>query len=271
MQTTGGMWGLWRSTDGGSTFTQYPVSEMGGCLVGNNSRPCPADDVVIDPSTGYIFAAVDGYGIFRSTDSGASFAPITLPGVSNGQVGRSSIAASGGTVYVMVGSPDALTYLGLFKSTDSGSTWTQEKVPCHPFSTGTVIDGTATGASSSCSQPPTPGGSQSFYDQALAIQPGSGGNNVVFGGVGLYWSTDSGNTWTFLSSTPSTAMHADVHALQFDPFNANTLYAGTDGGLFKIDLSVNPWGIAPLNNSVVAAQLYNIGPHPIGANSPSTR
>jgi hypothetical protein len=65
-------------------------------------------------------------------------------------------------------------------------------------------------------------------------------------------------------------MHADVHALQFDPFNSNILYAGTDGGLFKIDLSVSPWAITPLNDSIIAGQLYNVGPHPIGTNSPST-
>jgi hypothetical protein len=196
-QTTPGMWGLWRSTDGGSTFTQYPVSEMGGCMDGNTSTPCPADDVVIDPATGYVFAAVDTYGIFRSTDSGATFSAITLPGVTNGQVGRSSIAAYGGTIYVMVGSSDMTTYLGFFKSTDSGSTWTQEKVPCEIFRGISVIDGTATGANSNCGQPPTPGGSQSFYDQALAIQPGGQGNTVVFGGVGLYLSADSGQDGLF--------------------------------------------------------------------------
>jgi hypothetical protein len=139
-QTNFGFWGIWRSTDGGSTFTQYSVSQMGGCATESNpTTPCTGDDVVIDPSTNYVYAAVhDGYynsgtyAVMRSTDSGNTWTTLTLPGIGGG-VGRISLAASGGTVYVMVGSSDEATYLGFFKSTDSGATWTTETVPCALF------------------------------------------------------------------------------------------------------------------------------------------
>ena len=274
-ETYSGLWGMWRSTDGGSTFTQYSVSQMGGCA-DNNNDPCTGDDVAIDPATNYVYAAVhDGYGrsgdyaVMRSTDSGNTWTSLSLPGISQGQVGRISLAASAGTMYVMIGSSDESTYLGFFKSNDSGATWTAQTVPCRSFPTNppTVIDGLAS-ANAACNSLGSTF-SQSFYDQALAIQPGSGGNTVTFGGVGTYISTNSGATWNFLGAAGG--IHSDVHALQFDPFNSNILYAGTDGGLFEIDVT-NPNSpvITALNNSIIAAQLYSIGPHPIGTSSPSS-
>ena len=281
-ETSPGLWGIWRSTDGGSTFTQYSASQMGGCSSnGNSSIPCRGDDVVIDPSTNYVYAAVhDGnygsgtYAVMRSTDSGTTWSALFIPGLS-APTGRFSLAASSGTVYVMVGWPDNVTYLGFFKSTNSGAagSWTTQTVPCVGLSNNTVvIDGTTASnlSASFCGLAYT--SSQSFYDQALAIQPGSGGNTVAFGGVGTYISTNSGATWNFLGATGG--LHADVHALQFDPFNSNSLYVGTDGGLFRINVS-NP-GSPTINaltgsgaNTIVAAQLYNIGLHPIGTSSPS--
>lgn len=280
VQTYSGFWGIWRSTDGGATFTQQSVSQMGGCIsTGTLNTPCTGDDVVIDPSTDYVYAAVhdSAYGtsgnfaVVHSTDSGNTWTSLALPGITQGEVGRISLAASGGTVYVMVGSSDNRTYLGFLKSANSGSSWTQGSVPCQGFNNNTVVvDGLAS-ANSAC------GGvgstfSQSFYDQALAIQPGSGGNTVAFAGVGVYLSTNSGVNWSFLGAAGG--IHSDVHALQFDPFNSNILYAGTDGGVFKIDVT-NPSSPA-INaltgsgaNTIVAAQLYSIGPHPIGTSSPA--
>jgi hypothetical protein len=134
----------------------------------------------------------------------------------------------------------------------------------------TVIDGLA-GANSGC------GGkgstfSQSFYDQALAVQPGSAGNTVAFGGVGTYISSNSGAAWTFLGA--GGGVHSDVHALQFDPFNSNILYAGTNGGLFEIDVTnPNSPTITSLTgsgaNTIVAAQLYSVGPHLVGTGTPA--
>ena len=64
-----------------------------------------------------------------------------------------------------------------------------------------------------------------------------------------------------------------MHAVQFDPFNANILYAGTDGGLAEINVSATPPAITTLNgtppSSIVSAELYSVGPHLIGSSTPA--
>lgn len=166
-------------------------------MIAGSSSPCPADDVVIDSSTGTVFAAVHDYGVFVSTNSGNTWSAATLPGITNGSVGRIGLAAADGVAYAMVGSSAGSSYLGLFRY--SGSTWLSVKVPCQLLTAPKLvvyIDGTAD-TSGSCLNPSA--FSQSDFDQTLTIQPGTHGSGVVFGGVGLYYSADSANTWTFLS------------------------------------------------------------------------
>ncbi len=278
-----GFWGLWRSTDGGQSFTQYSPTVMGGCTYFNNAdEPCPADDAAIDPSTNTVFAGIDGYGVFVSTDSGNTWSAASLPGITNGQgVGRISLAAADGVAYAMVGSAPITNsggitntpYLGFFKF--SGSGWQAETVPCQPLTSGgvtDVVDGTTSGNGSTRGQPSTY--SQASFDQALAIQPGTKGTGVAFGGVGLYYSSDSGNTWTFLSNDSTGSIHEDVHAVQFDPFQSNTLYAGTDGGIFSVNLGASPPSISVLDGtppaSIVAAELYSVAPHLVGSGAPAS-
>jgi hypothetical protein len=81
-----GSWGIWRSTDGGATFTEEPVSQTGGCSETGSTAPCEGDDVVLDPTTGYVYAAVHtgtplsgtfgDYAVVRSTDSGTTWTSI---------------------------------------------------------------------------------------------------------------------------------------------------------------------------------------------------
>jgi hypothetical protein len=124
------------------------------------------------------------------------------------------------------------SYLGFYRSTNLGASWSQGLVPCYQFPNNAIIDGISNsgGAGSTCSGPST--FSQAFYDQTLAVSP-TNSSTVFFGGVGLYTSADSGNTWLFFNPSPTVgAYHSDQHALAFDPFNSAAFYAGNDGGLF---------------------------------------
>ncbi|HVC44729.1 MAG TPA: hypothetical protein VND20_07905 [Candidatus Binataceae bacterium] len=80
-------------------------------------------------------------------------------------------------------------------------------------------------------------------------------STVFFGGVGLYTSADSGNTWLFFNPSPTDgAYHSDQHALAFDPFDSAAFYAGNDGGLFYYNGS----SFAAVNDGLNTAQLYGV-------------
>ncbi len=299
--------GLFRSTDGGgswfhyaggafktatptptpmptSTATPVPPPTKFSCTVpGTANEPCPANDVAIDPGNPLnVYVAIQTDDVFASSDGGITFTAAcfsndepscSFPRVHN-QIGRASIAVgphapgaplacSGstkacGTVYVMLGAPDGVEYNGFFKSTDGGGTWTAGTVPSfvYPLSHET-LDGTS-------SQDLT----LSSSDQTLMADPlDSTGSTVFFGGVGLYESTNSGVSWTFIAGNGGT--HSGQHALAFDSMDNNTVFLGNDGGAFEFALSAISGGKATftsLSNTIAAAQIRSIAPLPTNNN-----
>ena len=269
--------GLWFSPNGGTTWTQYPESTFGGCDLtgasGSGTAPCPADDVKIDPvNRQNIYVGIDGDNVFYSNNGGLSFNSAALPGGHISQL-RQSIGIgpkvgspqgpnnpTGGAVYAMIGSSTGDDYAGLFVSFDAGHTWNPNTIlmPAVPqftsASDATTIDGISQANFS-----------QSFYDQALLVNPNDG-SSLYFGGVGLYVSpsTKFGHNWTFLS--PNGGVHSDVHALFWNPFD-NKILAATDGGLFRFDPSqgTSPTFIS-LNQNINSGQVQGIGPHPTNSN-----
>ena len=213
--------GLWRSGDGGESWISYPTGTFGACPYFTND-PCPAESVAIDSaSPTAVLVSILGVGVFRSSNSGFSWTPAILPGLSGG-VGRASVAAANGVAYAMVGAADGIEFAGFYKSADDGVTWTQASVPS------AIVGGVTLDGSNSSNF------SQSFFDQTLAIDPADvTGATVVFGGVGIYRSTNFGTSWTSLA--PSGGTHSDQHAIAFDPAAVHSFYLGNDGGLYRFD------------------------------------
>ena len=238
--------GLWRSGDGGESWISYPTGTFGACPYFTND-PCPAESVAIDSaSPTAVLVSILGVGVFRSSNSGFSWTPAILPGLSGG-VGRASVAAANGVAYAMVGAADGIEFAGFYKSADDGVTWTQASVPS------AIVGGVTLDGSNSSNF------SQSFFDQTLAIDPADvTGATVVFGGVGIYRSTNFGTSWTSLA--PSGGTHSDQHAIAFDPAAAHSFYLGNDGGLYRFDAGTVSW--AALNTSIGVAQAQSVGPHP---------
>jgi hypothetical protein len=272
--------GLWFSSNGGSSWSHFAESTFDNCdLVSPGSGfPCPADDVVIDPSNPQnVYVSIDGNNIYYSNNGGSTFNGALFSGGSVSQ-GRASLAVGppvgppagpsnppGGIVYAMIGAADGAEYTQLFVSFNAGTAWNPDTIsaPTVPFYTSSVdnttIDGTLAEENSSNNF------SQSFYDQALLVKP-TDGSTVYFGGVGLYLAAGNyGNSWQFLASNGG--IHPDIHALTWDPAN-NLILVGTDGGLFEF----NPaQGSSPtfvsLNQNINAAQIQGIGPHPTNSNA----
>ena len=105
----------------------------------------------------------------------------------------------------------------------------------------------ATGSWRTVSNPPPllPGG-QGDYDLCIAIDPNNV-NRIYMGGdyfddsntdqmfAGSIWRgsvTQAGSTFSMATTSIGRRAHADVHVLVFAPGNSNSLWTGTDGGVF---------------------------------------
>ena len=230
--------GLFRSTDRGQNFNLV----LGGVIT----------DLKIDTAnSSMIYAAVAGAGVFRSTDDGKTF-PENLFSSNNGaptrNVGFVSFAQSrlpdNQTIYASVQDASSGGFLGLFKSTNGGSSWIA-------LPQATVVGN----------------GCQCGYDQTIGVDP-QDSNVVYLGFVNLSASTDGGRTWRPIASE----VHADHHALVFSPHpstpgSRTPFYVGTDGGIAKTVNGTNFTNMNGVGRQAIASNLFG-PPIDIGRNSP---
>lgn len=230
--------GLYRSTDGGSNWNKISSTSITNYYAGTD---------VIAISSSIILFSTDGTGIYRTTNSGTSWSKVTsgLPNNSIGRIAMTKDPNSSSTIYAAFGSGSAAApYYGLrgiYKSTDNGATWS---------SLGTPPTLTSTGGLSYL-------GAQDWYDNVIAVDPYNS-SDIYAGGVEMIKSTDGGANWTQLTFWHtyygSPYVHADKHAIVFDPNNSGILYSGNDGGIYKSTNNGNNW--TSLNNGLEITQFY---------------
>ncbi|MEZ5416278.1 MAG: Ig-like domain-containing protein [Vicinamibacterales bacterium] len=242
--------GFYRSINGGASWTTL-ATHANGCT-----------QVVLQPggATGYVFAACGIFSqgaVYRGLDDDASTFSSVL---SQTDQGRSSIAiapSDQATVYVMaaqatgVGGPGRYGLHGIYRSTsngDAGSWTTRVDGTVTPSSTAQrlsqlLLSNPVFGVYADCGFGTTQFLNQGWYDNVIAVDP-LDANRVWAGGIDLWRSDDGGVTWGtagywwFSKSNPA-YHHADQHALVFHPqYNGTTnriLFAGSDGGVDRID------------------------------------
>jgi photosystem II stability/assembly factor-like uncharacterized protein len=217
-----GGYGIYESNDKGNSWTRLPIPGADGF------KPT---DLQMDPTNPQIlYAGFMGRGVFKTTDGGAHWCPLN-PGIPRpaGCKKTSGLpdpttttfdhvqlaifhtsAANPPVLYTILGNcPDPIgngPVVGgactppLFKSTDDGKTWTQTNA--------------------------TAPSSYSRYTHVLVIHP-SNPSTIYYGGLELFQSIDSGQTFTGLG----TNVHPDHHALLFpDPNKPSLIYDASDGG-----------------------------------------
>jgi PKD repeat protein len=225
--------GIFRTTNGGTSWTQVQTSNS---FKDMEFKPG-------DPNTLY----ATGTRFFKSTDNGVTWSQITSGLPTNTQTNRMAIAvtpANAAYVYVIAGDASSSGFLGLYRSTDSGTTFTQRS------STPNILGWSSTGSGT---------GGQSWYDLAIAASP-TAQDVVIIGGVNIWRSTNGGTSWAInghWTGSGAPYVHADIHDLIFLPGSGTTYFSGNDGGVFKTTNSGGAW--SDISNNLCIAQIYRIG------------
>lgn len=192
-----------------------------------------------DPNTVY----ASGTAFYRSTNGGVNFSLVST-GIPTSGSNRMQIAVTPTNptnVYVLASKSSDSQFMGVYMSTDNGSTFTTQSTT--PNIIGDSCGGTSTGQG------------QGWYDLAIAASPTTPGE-IVVGGVNIWRSTNNGTNWTNIgcwNSPTSLYVHADIHDLEYTP--TGTLYTANDGGIYYYTGS--SWTDITAQRNI--AQIYKLG------------
>ncbi|HEX6811679.1 MAG TPA: hypothetical protein VF384_08665 [Planctomycetota bacterium] len=258
--------GIFESFDAGVTWTRIMSTSTPDWYFVNR--------LAFQPGNALVMLAATASGIWRSTNGGQTWTQRTatrtldlrfhptdpLRAVAGRHDGRAQWTTDGGltwntvqisaiatrvelayarsnptTVYATVS--DTSWFVHVWRSLDGGQTWAQRS--------STSI------------------GTYSLYNNCLWVDP-TNANNLVYGGVQLYRSTDAGATRTQFTS----GSHPDYHAIVEHPgYNGTTnkrIYTGDDGGLHTItDWQVGSW--TALNSGLGVTQFYGAAMNPVSS------
>lgn len=213
---------LYRSTNGGSSFS-----------VVLNAK---SEDVEFKPgNTNVVYAC--GNSFYKSTNGGASFSRITSGIASSERLKMAVTPANPEYVYLVQKRGSSFGYL--YRSSNSGSSFSV-RANYNSVSTSDVYF------------------TQASRDMAIAVS-NTNANEVHLGGMNYSRSLDGGVNFTTLATwsapTDPSYIHADVEVLQYLD---GTLYAGSDGGIFRSRDRGN--NMADLTQGGLAVrQYYRIG------------
>ena len=210
--------GLYRSTDGGTTY----AAVLSG-LIWSMQRT----------SAGWILARTVGANgsIMVSTNQGATWAAV--PGPPTG-IGRATLAVGrpgDETIYAFAANTGSGAQKDLYRSTNGGLNWTAVDLP-----TKKPLNPNPDQPDMNIMQ------GQAFYNQMVLVDPNDPSRNTVYigGQLSSAKSTDGGATWriitNWLAQFGLPYVHADHHAASFVTLKgAPALLFGGDGGLFVSD------------------------------------
>jgi len=236
--------GVWKTTNGGTTWTPLSDNECG--LATGSLAIDPVNPQIVYAGTGEENFSSDSYqgcGVLRSTNGGATWTQLgassfILPSGSASRIGKLLIdVASAGSVTSTVLLAGSQT--GLWKSDNSGSTWS---LSLAGIITDLVADPTAAGT----------------YTAAIGATSGGTSN-------GIYRTTDFGANWTKLSGGLPTSSLGRI-ALGVAPSAPNVMYAAiqttsvnTILGIWKTLDNGNSWSKLTATNASCGSQCwYNL-------------
>lgn len=197
--------GLYKTTDAGVSWSVVQTGDFSqGAL-----RFKPNDPTIVYATGRTIITGVTTDRLYRSTNTGNSFTNVTsgLP-VSSGRLLLDVTPANQNYVYIL-SATTSYAFQGLYRSTDSGLTFTARNTTTDVFES-----------------------SQAWYDLALGVSD-TNAEEIFTGCLNVWRSNNGGTSFTKINnwSSPSAPSytHADIHYLGFYD---GKLYAGTDGGIY---------------------------------------
>ncbi|HJU83571.1 MAG TPA: hypothetical protein VJ600_05130 [Holophagaceae bacterium] len=253
--------GLFRSTDGGATFSSALAGLPSGLVW--SVQKFSATELICTSEAGGMETAGS---IYYSSDAGATWTLATATMTSPGRITVATSPASGTQAW---GIYENLTtgdiQRGLLKTTDKGHTWTFVAAP-------TVTGGLFQGIGGSMS---TDGG-QGFYNHGIAVDPANINHVFVGANLALYRSLDGGATWAQMThwyGDRHVYAHADYHCARWSQTGTSTLFLGNDGGLcivrdpFRATIPTGTGTVASdptfidnrRNRGLVTHLVYNLG------------
>lgn len=186
--------GLWRSTDGGTSFTQLYSSGQW-------------TDVELKPGSSTVMYASShswaDFGFYRSIDDGATWERITN--------GTPTTLVQNNRFALTPDNPEVVYWaicrgtdnMGIWKSTDGGTSFSN------------VFNGNHYGG-------------QGWYDLTVDVDP-LDENHVFSGGVYYYRSTNGGTSFAEHAGN----VHVDFHAGAWSPSDPTHFWVGSDGGVWQ--------------------------------------
>lgn len=226
--SNGGERGVYKSTDGGDTWTCVKeVSEYTGC-----------NELVMDPRNPNVlyaafhqrqrkvFTYIGGgpeSGLFKTTDGGATWTPLKggLPGGDVGRIGLDISPVNPNVLYAVVEADDKKG--GIYRTDDAGASWSKQS--------GTYTSGN--------------------YYQELTCDPVDV-DRIYITDTYYQISDDGGKTTRNLGELNK---HIDNHAIWIDPDNTNHLLVGCDGGVYETWDLAGTWHFKP---NLPVTQFYKV-------------
>ncbi len=175
-------------------------------------------------------------------------------------LGRIELAAARSNpdvIYAMGAHATASNVLGVWRSNDGGSSWTQTAA------TAGIQSGGCTSASG--------GGSQMWYDAGLSVDPNNA-ETVLLSGVDVYRSTNGGTTFQDVTCGYGNGnVHVDQHARAYLPsgggnYDSDKVLVGGDGGVYYTanmrfgtggSMVANRPSFISLNQTIGSIELYS--------------
>lgn len=240
MLFTFGPFGIYRSTNSGTSWTQTLTFGRINSIVGLPGKP----GVLFAGLSDNTSASTRG-GLYRSSDNGLTWTQVTSPAIAMANTGRIQLAVS-------AAQPNSVWLISSDKSSnlESITKWDDNTFQLTTLS--------ATGIGSASGR--THFGTQGTYDLDIKVDP-TNASRIYVAGVRAFRSVDGGATFAPMA----TDIHCDWHTIVIDPNNPRQLYAGTDGGVFTSTDGGDNW--VSRNNGLVISMYYpGIAQHPTDPN-----